>query len=90
MCGPPIWCFPLSPQNSPQVQKLAAGAKQVLGGYFREFTHAQRVTDGWTDCEHNNWERGTVLDPFVGTGTTLDVTASLGRNSIGVDLTRWF
>lgn len=32
----------------------------------------------------------TVLDPFVGTGTTLEVARSLNRNSIGVDINPYF
>jgi DNA modification methylase len=73
-------------RNSKTVQALAAEAKQVLGGYFREFTFAKRVTVGWTDCGHNAPGRGVVLDPFMGTGTTLRVANDMGRNAIGIDL----
>jgi DNA modification methylase len=31
-------------------------------------------------------EGGTVLDPFVGSGTVLEVSEKLGRNSIGIEL----
>ena len=27
-----------------------------------------------------------MLDPFVGSGTTIDVARQLGRNSVGIDL----
>ncbi|MGW0247991.1 DNA-methyltransferase [Nocardia goodfellowii] len=73
-------------RNSKTVQALAAEAKEVLGGYFREFTFAKKVTTGWTDCGHGTPSRGVVLDPFVGTGTTLNVAMSLGRDAVGVDL----
>jgi len=29
---------------------------------------------------------GKVLDPFIGSGTTLDISLELGRNAVGVDL----
>jgi tRNA G10 N-methylase Trm11 len=29
---------------------------------------------------------GTVLDPYAGSGTTLDAAHSLGRNGVGIDL----
>jgi len=75
-------------RNSDEVKALAAQAKKVLGGYFREFTFAKRKTIGWTSCacESEHTVPGTVLDPFMGTGTTLKVAIRMGRSAIGVDL----
>lgn len=73
-------------RNSAEVQRLAAEAKQALGGYFREFTFANKRTVGWTDCGHGTPSRGIVLDPFAGTGTTLKTAIDEGRDGIGVDL----
>ncbi len=81
-------------RNSAEVQRLAAEAKEALGGYFREFTFAKRETAGWTSCEctgDNEGEEqesspGVVLDPFMGSGTTLRVAQRLGRSAVGVDL----
>jgi DNA modification methylase len=73
-------------RNSQQVQRLAAEAKIALGGYFREFTFAKKVTTGWTDCGHDTPVRGMVLDPFMGTGTTLKTAQDMGRDAVGVDL----
>ena len=74
-------------RNAAHVQKLAAEAKTVLGGYFREFTFAKRETVGWTlnNCD-GPFRPGVVLDPFMGTGTTLRAAAAVGRSAIGVDL----
>ncbi|MFI6686282.1 DNA methyltransferase [Streptomyces sp. NPDC050485] len=73
-------------RNTAEVQRLAAEAKEALGGYFREFTFAKKVTTGWADCGHGTPARGVVLDPFMGTGTTLKAAVELGRDAIGVDL----
>jgi DNA modification methylase len=74
-------------KNSEEVQRLAAEAKAVLGGYFREFTFAKKRTVGWTICGCGKpLSPGVVLDPFMGTGTTLRVAHAHGRTSIGVDL----
>lgn len=74
-------------RNSSAVKALAAEAKAALGGYFREFTFAKRETVGWTDCGCDAAFRpGCVLDPFMGTGTTLRAARDIGRSAIGVDL----
>lgn len=73
-------------RNSAKVQRLAAEAKVALGGYFREFTFAKKRTVGWTDCGHGTPARGTVLDPFLGTGTTAKAAVEMQRDAVGVDL----
>lgn len=75
-------------KNSARVKELAAQAKKVLGGYFREFTFARRVHDGWKKhcaCDADTTP-GVLLDPFMGTGTSLKIAAKMGRSAIGVDL----
>lgn len=74
-------------RNAESVRKLAVEAKAILGGYFREFTFAKRQSGGWTDCGCGvPFVSGVVLDPFMGTGTTLDVAARMERSAIGIDL----
>jgi hypothetical protein len=48
--------------------------------------YSERVTLGWTDCGHDDYRRGIVLDPFAGSGTTLAVATGLGRDAVGIDL----
>lgn len=74
-------------RNAERVQKLAKEAKEILGGYFREFTFAKKETAGYTDCECSAAHHpGVVLDPFSGSGTTLKVAAELNRRALGTDL----
>ena len=43
-------------------------------------------TVGWSDCGHDDWRPGLVLDPFAGTGTVLQVATGHSRDAIGIDL----
>jgi hypothetical protein len=61
----------------------AARAKLSDGS---EFTGAEYTTLGFSDCSHDNWRPGLVLDPFAGSGTTLSVASGHGRDSIGIDI----
>lgn len=49
-------------------------------------TVAVHRTVGWTDCGHDAYRPGVVLDPFSGTGTTGLAARMLGRRYIGVDI----
>ncbi len=46
----------------------------------------RRAPNTWSDCGHNNWRPGRVLDPFAGSGTTLQVATGHGREAIGIDI----
>lgn len=75
-------------KNTDRVKALAAEAKEVLGGYFREFvmsTNAERQST-WSDCGHDDYRRGIVLDPFGGSGTTGVAAVRTGRDAVLVDL----
>ena len=76
-----------------RVEKVEPG----LGGYHQANDGGSstggvgrtcRVSEtlGWTDCGHDTYAPGTVLDPFAGSGTTLAVAALHGRNAIGIDI----
>lgn len=74
-------------KNAARTLELANEAKLVLGGYFREFTFAPKRQVGWQICDCGVEPcPGTVLDPFMGSGTTLRVANELGRNALGADL----
>jgi site-specific DNA-methyltransferase (adenine-specific) len=53
---------------------------------FLSAGRTDRETIGWSDCGHNQWRTGVVLDPFAGSGTTLSVATGHGRDAIGIDL----
>lgn len=73
--------------NSEEVQRLAAEAKKMLGGYFREFTFPLRRTVRFSpECRcKQKFRPGVVLDPFAGSGTTPRVARELGRSALAFD-----
>lgn len=48
--------------------------------------HSSRERLGYSDCGHDSWRRGVVLDPFAGSGTTGAVATGNGRDAVLIDL----
>jgi DNA modification methylase len=95
--------------NTVEMQLLAAQAKEVLGGYYREFLvdETRNPRSVWnvgvtrySDAHFATFSpkllhipilagsaRGDcVLDPFAGSGTTLEVARNMGRRAVGLEL----
>lgn len=71
-----------SPRTERSSERLGStGGNGHHGNLTREVE-----TIGWSDCGHDNYRPGIVLDPFAGTGTTLCVAELHHRDSIGIDL----
>ena len=47
---------------------------------------AEIETLGWTDCGHDDYRPGLVLDPFGGSGTTGMVATGHGRDALLIDI----
>jgi hypothetical protein len=68
-------------------ERVAVGANQWRSDEGAKASLVRQApTLGWTDCGHDNYRPGVVLDPFAGTGTTLAVADLHGRDAIGIDI----
>lgn len=54
--------------------------------YNKQRWHNSTRCTGMSDCGHNDYRPGIVLDPFLGSGTTAHVARKHGRKCIGVEL----
>ncbi len=61
-------------------------ARTPKAGPMGSVYEVKRDTLGWSDCGHDNWRPGHVLDPFAGSGTTLAVAMGMGRDATGIEL----
>jgi hypothetical protein len=87
VCGEPRRRIEQVTQVPTRPFNATAPVRQRVGGLdseTREQRHAETL--GWTDCGHDNYRPGVVLDPFAGTGTTLAVADCHGRDAIGIDI----
>ncbi|MCD6123995.1 site-specific DNA-methyltransferase [bacterium] len=67
---------------------IAKGKDKMAFQYERR-KEAIHYTIGWTDCGCNaGWKSGTVLDPFMGSGTVAVVAERLKRKWIGIELNK--
>ncbi len=63
------------------------GRHQGQSGLPPDAGESNRQFKGYTDCGCNaGFEGGVVMDPFMGSGTTLKVVRELGRKGIGIEL----
>lgn len=65
---------------------LESGNRRRVTGRDNGNMARHAPTLGWSDCGHDDYRPGLVVDPFAGTGTTLAVAAIHGRDAIGFDL----
>jgi hypothetical protein len=64
------------------VGRHRGGVEGRAGGFYEGSTESL----GWTDCGHDAYRPGVVMDPFAGSGTTMFVARNHGRHSIGIEL----
>ena len=68
-------------------QGAVSGSRSTLvKAAGRDIMAAENITIGWTDCGHDDWRTGVVLDPFGGSGTTAEAAQAVGRSAILIDI----
>jgi site-specific DNA-methyltransferase (adenine-specific) len=86
VCGQPSRRI-TAPSEYETVRATTGRPLESLGGGHRaDRPSANGATLGWSDCGHDDYRPGTVLDPFAGSGTTLAVATGHGLEAIGIDL----
>lgn len=68
----------------PNMYNGAKTRAQVHAGIGQKFTRVRHL--GWSSCGHSAFRPGLVLDPFVGSGSTLVAARLRRRSSVGIDL----
>ncbi len=86
VCGEPSRRIVETEQHghTPNGDAVAKGRKKESPVY--EVRTTTTTTTGWTDCGHDDYRTGVTLDPFAGSGTTLEVATGHGRDAIGIDI----
>ena len=89
-CGTPRRRLTLQLGGAGDLHQAKNGGSRTIGGHpngHRSQMGERNVdTLGWSDCGHDDYVPGVVLDPFAGTGTTLAVADLHGRDAIGIDI----
>jgi hypothetical protein len=73
-------------EHKAQADYLGQQRQQNAQGMTHGRATKHTTTLGWSDCGHNTWRPGRILDPFVGSGTTLAVATGMGRDATGIDI----
>ena len=75
---------PVSTTGGDRAERAGRATTQQATG--KHLACAENTTTGWTDCGHNAWRNGLVLDPFGGSGTTGMVATGNGRDALLIDI----
>ena len=90
LCGKPSERITSSPEYVRNGETCAPDVANFTGLQGRRAAagHSIRTSEtlGWTDCGHDQWRFGHILDPFGGSGTTAVAATGLGRDCTLIDI----